>query len=56
MDKIAKAITAAVTGGSGAVGVALADGQITGAEYFVILAAVVVAFFGVWATPNAQPE
>lgn len=56
MGKIAKAIIAAVTGGSGALVTALADGTITATEYVAAAATVVVAFFGVWATTNAPQE
>lgn len=60
MDKIAKAIIGAVTGAAGALVTALADGQIVATEYVLVVTTAVVAFFAVWATPNAsdgyQPE
>ena len=55
MKTVAKAIVAAVTAGAAAVGTAAADGEITGNEWWVVLGAVLVAGFGVWRVPNAQP-
>jgi hypothetical protein len=52
MDKIAKAIVGAVTAGLGALGVALADSQITATEWVVIAVATVGALGLVWGVPN----
>lgn len=52
MNKIAKAIIAAVTSGAGALGTALADGSLSAVETVTFVVAAVVAFFAVWATPN----
>jgi len=56
MDKIAKAIIGAVITGSGAYAAAAAGGHVTAAQYVAIGAATIVAFFGVWAVPNAPQE
>lgn len=53
MDKIAKAIIGAVTGGAGALVTALSDGVLSPVETVTVAAAAIVAFFAVWATPNA---
>lgn len=56
MNKIAKAIIAAVTALGGTVVTATLDGTVTGVEYVLIAVATVVAFFGVWATTNAPKD
>lgn len=56
MDKVAKAIVAAVTALGGTVVTATLDGVITPVEYVLIGVATVTAFFGVWATTNAPAE
>lgn len=56
MAKVAKAIIAAVTGGSGALVTALADGTLSPVETIAVAATAIVAFFGVWATTNAPQE
>lgn len=54
MDKIAKAIVAAVTALAGTVvTAAVPDGSVTTVEYVLIATATIAAFFGVWATTNA---
>ena len=55
MDKYVKAIVAGILAGVGAVGVALADGHITAAEWVVAVGAVVTALGGVWAAPANAP-
>ena len=53
MDKIAKAIIAAVVAGSTAYVTATLDGQITAVEYVTVIAGIIVAGLSVWATTNA---
>lgn len=53
MDKIAKAIVAAVTAGAGAYGVAVADGIVTAAEWATIAVTTLTALGLVWGVPNA---
>lgn len=53
MNKVAKAIVAAVTALGGTVVTATLDGVITPVEYVLIGVATVAAYFGVWATTNA---
>lgn len=55
MDRYVKAIVAAILAGVGAVGVALADGHVTAAEWVVIAGAVVTSLGGVWAAPANAP-
>lgn len=54
MSKVAKAIIAAVTGGSGALVTALSDGSVTAIEYVLVVSTIIVAGMGVWATTNAK--
>lgn len=55
-DHIAKAIIGGLTAGAAAYGVAVQDGQVTGAEWATIAIAAIVAGVSVWATPNAAPK
>lgn len=55
LNEIAKAIVAGATALGGTFAVAAADGSITAVEYVGIVVGTVVAFWGVWATTNAQP-
>lgn len=54
--KYAKAITAAVVTGLGAVSVAISDDAISSQEWVTIGIAFVVALGGVWAVPNKPPS
>lgn len=56
MDKIAKAITGALTAMGTALLAALADGSVTATEWVIVGLAVVAGFGAVWATPNAPAE
>lgn len=47
-----KAIAAAVVAGGGALGTALEDGVVTGAEMGVVAGAVLAALGAVWRIPN----
>jgi hypothetical protein len=53
MDRYAKALIAALTGGLGALLTALADGHVTATEWVVTGLAAVAGLGAVWATPNA---
>lgn len=50
--KIAKAVVAALAAGAAALGTALEDGIITGAEGGIIVGAVLVGYGFTWAVPN----
>lgn len=56
MNQVAKAIIAAVTALAGGIGTALADGQITTAEWVVIIPAALIAGVAVWGTTNAPTQ
>lgn len=53
-DRIAKAIAASAAAAATAYGVAVQDGQVTGAEWATLAVAAVLAGIAVWATPNAE--
>lgn len=56
MDRYAKAIMGGLTAGLGALGTALADGQVTAIEWVLVAAAVVAGLGFVWGVPNTpQP-
>lgn len=52
MDRYAKAIMGGVVAGLGALGTALADGQVTATEWVVVASAVVAGLGLVWGVPN----
>lgn len=54
--RIAKAIIGGLGAAVAAYGVAVQDGQVTGAEWATIAIAAVGAGIAVWATPNAATE
>jgi hypothetical protein len=54
MKKVAKAITAAIVAGAGAVATAYGDGTINTNEWISIAAAFVVAGVGVYYVPNKK--
>lgn len=56
MNKVAKAVVAALTTLAATVGTAEAAGQITGTQWVLIGAGSVVAGMGVWATTNAPQD
>jgi hypothetical protein len=56
MDKIAKAIIAAVTALGGALVTALSDGTVTTIEYVLVVVATITAGSAVWATTNAPKD
>jgi hypothetical protein len=51
----AKAITAAIVSGLGAVAAALDDNSLSSQEYVTVAIAFFVALGAVWAIPNAKP-
>jgi hypothetical protein len=56
MDKYAKAVMGGLTSGLGALGTALADGQVTAVEWVLVAAALVAGLGFVWGVPNAKPQ
>jgi F0F1-type ATP synthase membrane subunit c/vacuolar-type H+-ATPase subunit K len=56
VDKYVKAIVAALMAGLSALGVALADGQVTATEWVVAATAVLGTFAAVWASPANAPK
>ena len=54
MNEAAKAIVAAATAAGATLGVAVSDGHITAQEYVIAITGIVIAFFGVYATTNAD--
>lgn len=55
-NEYAKAIVGAVLAGLTALGTAVAEGGVTGAEWVGVLVAVVVTFGGVFAKRNKRPR
>jgi len=51
----AKALVGALIAGLGALAVALADNDVTSAEWVMVASATLVALGAVWAVPNATP-
>lgn len=56
MNAYVKAVVAALMAGLGAVGTALADGQVTATEWVVAASAVVAGFAAVWASPKNEEQ
>lgn len=55
-SEYAKAITGAIVAGLTALGVGLADGTMTPAEWVAVALAVAVTFGGVYAVPNRAKQ
>ena len=56
MNAYVKAVVAALMAGLSALGVALADGQVTATEWVVAATAVLGTFAAVWASPANAPQ
>jgi len=54
MNTVAKAIVAAAATAGTSLGAAEADGHITAQEYVIVITGTIIAFFGVYATTNAD--
>lgn len=55
LARIRKALFGALAAGGAALGTAAADGSVSGADWGIILAALLVGGVGVYLTPNAGP-